>query len=48
MKTKRKVIEVRCPKCGWPIVCKEGDRCYCGTVLHSKIVSIDSHPSFGK
>src|SRR5215472_569395 len=30
MKSKPKTIEVRCPKCGWPIICKEGDRCYCG------------------
>jgi hypothetical protein len=30
------------------MICKEGDRCYCGTILHSKIISIDSHPSFGK
>ena len=45
-KSKPKVIEVRCSKCGMPVIGRIGDHCTCGTPLHSNVVSIDSHPAF--
>ena len=40
-KSKPKVIEVRCPGCGMPVVGRIGDRCMCGTALRSNVVFIN-------